>query len=244
MSRLFGGHHARALHQPAVGRRARNLPGCGLVSRRAGGAAASEPARSDPETERSRVELAAEIRSLKQRLSPETLRDPRIRAELAELDKQLAAALDQSRGRHRLPAGVPAPAVVPEPVRDADGYNLKPDPLRAQAAAELVEALRQYRAWSGNTPFRQMAARARQRVAHSTMCVALKNDDLPGLKVVLAIVAGCGGGQADQEKFATAWRRINAGVTAPEPSPAPEPGRAPAVPAPGKPAVPSLRVVR
>ncbi len=189
-----------------------------------------------------RAELAAEISSLKQRLSPEVLRDPRIRAELAELDKQVAAALEESRGRHRLPAGAAVPAASPEPVRDADGYNLKPDPLSAQTAAELVEALRQYRAWAGNTPFRQMAARARQRVAHSTMCVALKNDELPGLKVVLAIVAGCGGGQPDQEKFATAWRRINSGMTTPEPPPAPGPGGGPAVP--GQPSAPNLRVVR
>jgi hypothetical protein len=212
------------------------------VSRRPGGAAASQPGRGGPEAERVRAELAAEISSLKQRLSPEVLRDPRIRAELAELDKQVAAALEESRGRHRLPAGAVAPVVSAEPVRDADGYNLKPDPLRAQHAAELVEALRQYRAWAGNTPFRQMAARARQRVAHSTMCVALKNDELPGLKVVLAIVAGCGGGQPDQEKFATAWRRINGGLTTPEPAPGPD--RGPAVPGPGQPSVPSLRVVR
>lgn len=214
------------------------------MSRRAGGAAPSEPGRGGPEAERVRAELAAEISSLKQRLSPEVLRDPRIRAELAELDKQVAAALEESRGRHRLPAGAAAPAVSAEPVRDADGYNLKPDPLRAQTAAELVEALRQYRAWAGNTPFRQMAARARQRVAHSTMCVALKNHELPGLKVVLAIVAGCGGGQPDQEKFATAWRRINSGMTAPQPSPAPGPGQGPAAPGPGQPSAPSLRVVR
>lgn len=214
------------------------------MSRRAGGAAATEPGHPGPQSGLSCAELAAEIRSLQQRLSPEILRDPRIRAELAELDKQVAAALDQSRGRHRLPAGAVAPAASPEPVRDADGYNLKPDPLQAQTAAELTGALRQYRAWAGNTPFRQMAARARQRVAHSTMCVALKSDDLPGLKVVLAIVAGCGGGQADQEKFATAWRRINAGMIAPQPSPAPGPGRGPAAGGSAPPAVPSLRVVR
>jgi hypothetical protein len=49
-------------------------------------------------------------------------------------------------------------------------------------------------------------------VAHSTMCVALKSDTLPGLKVVIAIVAGCGGGDDDQQVFATAWRRISSGT--------------------------------
>jgi hypothetical protein len=220
------------------------------VSRRGGSAAARDQAGPRPrpghETERGPAELAAEIRRLRQQLSPEALSDSRIRAELAELDRQVASALDHSRGRHRLPAGAVAPAVAPGPVRDADGFNLKPDPLAAQTAAELVRALRQYRAWSGNTPFRQMAAQARQRVAHSTMCVALKSEELPGLKVVLAIVAGCGGSQSDQQKFATAWRRINDGSLAglgPGPAAGPEPGRA-AVPATGKAAGTSLRVVR
>jgi hypothetical protein len=220
------------------------------VSRRGGTAAASDQARpqapADREAERGRVELAAEIRRLRQQLSPDALSDPRIRAELAELDRQVASALDHSRGRHRLPAGAAAPSVALGPVRDADGYNLKPDPLQAQTAAELVRALRQYRAWSGNTPFRQMAAQARQRVAHSTMCVALKSEELPGLKVLLAIVAGCGGSQSDQQKFATSWRRINdRSLTGPGPGrtaqPGPDPG---AVPAAAKGTGPSLRVVR
>jgi hypothetical protein len=56
-----------------------------------------------------------------------------------------------------------------------------------------------------------MAAQARQKVSYSRMCVALKGDDRPGLQIVVAIFAGCGGGENDQRAFATAWRRISSG---------------------------------
>ncbi len=143
-------------------------------------------------------------------MRPGVLNHPRISAELEELDQLVAAGLDHRRGRHRLSA-VTAPACG-APVRDAAGYTLKPDPLTARTSAELVAALRRYREWAGNTPFREMAARARWKVAHSTMCVTLKSDTLPPLKVVVAIVAGCGGTDDDQQAFATAWRRINSGT--------------------------------
>lgn len=101
---------------------------------------------------------------------------------------------------------------APEPIRDADGYSTKPDPLAARTAAELVAALREYREWAGRPSFRRMAARSRQKVAHSTICTALRRDDeLPKFNVVLAIVAGCGGGDRDLRAFATAHRRINLG---------------------------------
>jgi hypothetical protein len=154
------------------------------------------------------AELAADIGRLRRRLTRrDLLNHPRISAELEELDQVVAAGLDhrRGRGRHRLPAGTAA-------VRDVTGYDIKPDPLTARTGAELVDVLRKYRQWAGNTPFRAMASRARWEVAHSTMCVALKSDTLPALKVVVAIVAGCGGGDDDRQAFATAWRRISFGA--------------------------------
>jgi hypothetical protein len=57
-----------------------------------------------------------------------------------------------------------------------------------------------------------MAAQARQAVAHSTMYAVLNSDnELPKLKVVIAIIAGCGGGDEEQRAWATAWRRIALG---------------------------------
>jgi len=106
-----------------------------------------------------------------------------------------------------------APAVTPPtPVRDAEGYDLQPDPLAAMTASELIAALREYRAWAGDPPYRAMATQARQAVAHSTMYAVLNgNTELPKLKVVIAIIAGCGGSDEEQRTWATAWRRIALG---------------------------------
>jgi len=41
------------------------------------------------------------------------------------------------------------------------------------------------------------------------MCVALNSEQLPPLNVVLAIVTGCGGSSADQERFAAAWHYLS-----------------------------------
>jgi hypothetical protein len=169
--------------------------------------AAGEPERGEPR-------LAVDIRRIRQRLDPGALSNPQVSTELQELYKQVMAELDQRRGRHRLSPGSPAAPVVvaapvvPRPVRDARGFDLKPNPLAASTSAELVVSLRRYREWSGDTPFRKMAAQARQKVSSSRMCTALRNDSLPTLKVVLAIVEGCGGSPDDQRAFATAWRRI------------------------------------
>ena len=95
-------------------------------------------------------------------------------------------------------------------VSDAEGWgDLKPDPLDAHTPQELVAALRRYREWAGAPSFRQMAARAGQKVAHTTMHTALKSSDrLPKFDVLMAIVVGCGGDENDQRAFATSWRRI------------------------------------
>jgi hypothetical protein len=148
-------------------------------------------------------------------VTPGALNDPQVKTALLQLDRLMALALGPSRGRHRQ-QGIGADILArPEPVRDAWGYDLKPSPLTARTSAEFVTALRDYRAWAGKPPYRLMAARAQQCVAYSTMCVALNSGDLPALKVVIAIIVGCGGGSDDQEKFVTAWRRISSGNLGP-----------------------------
>jgi hypothetical protein len=169
----------------------------------------TQPDRREASGPAGAAELAADISRIRHRLMrPGMLTHPGISAELEELDRQVAGSLSARRGRHRLSAAVA--------VRDTTGYDLKPDPLTAQTGAELVAALRKYREWAGRTPFRAMAERARWEVAHSTMCVALRSSELPSLKVVVAIVAGCGGEDDDQQLFATAWRRISS-AEPPEP---------------------------
>ena len=101
------------------------------------------------------------------------------------------------------------PALVP--VRDAEGYDLKPNPLVARTPGELLAALREYRAWAGSPPLRKMAAAAHPKVAHTTMWSALNGRELPKFHVVMAIIQGCGGSQEDLRAFATAHRRINLG---------------------------------
>jgi hypothetical protein len=101
------------------------------------------------------------------------------------------------------------------PPQDWRSYNLRPDPLAAHTPAEFVEMLRRYRIWAGEPSYRDMASQCRQAVAASTLCTALGRNDLPRLRVVLAIIAGCGGTEEDQQQFATAWRRIRLPPEAP-----------------------------
>lgn len=171
-----------------------------------------------PMPERDVTGLVRDIRRLGRRLlSVGAINDPQVQAALHQLDRQVADVISPGRGRHRLLSGGLDAVAPSEAIRDTRGYNLKPNPLTATTSAEFVKALRQYRAWAGNVPYRQMAARAQQTVAHSTLFVALNSNELPALKVVIAIIVGCGGSIDDQQKFATAWRRINSGhLGAPE----------------------------
>lgn len=154
----------------------------------------SSQAEPQPHPDQEVTALIGDLRQIGRRLqSARTLDHPRVRAALGQLDNELAAVLGQSRGRHRI---------------QVSGTNLMSDPLAPNTSAEFVTALRQYRASNGNTSFRQMAIRARHVVPHSAMCMALNCEQLPPLKVVLAIVAGCGGGIVDQERFATAWHYL------------------------------------
>jgi hypothetical protein len=92
---------------------------------------------------------------------------------------------------------------------DAAGQDLRPDPGQARTPAELMTALREYRIWAGKPSYREMAQRSGQQAAASTMCEALRSDELPGrLAIVEAIIAGCGGGDDDRRRFASAWRTL------------------------------------
>ena len=108
---------------------------------------------------------------------------------------------------------------------DLQGYELKPDPLAARSAADLILALREYRVWAGDPSFRTMARKAAQRVSASALCVALGDaalhrDELPRLPVIIAVVAACGGDQDDHAAWATAWRLLRMGKRPAEARPA------------------------
>jgi hypothetical protein len=147
----------------------------------------------------------------------ETLEHPKVLSELHKLQEQVTEQLayaDRNTGRHRSTVG----KAISQQISDATGFDLKPNPLTATTPAEFIEALRQYKAWSGEPSWRRMATQAGQVVVHSTMYTAMNGDALPKLEVVKAIIIGCGGGEDDLSSFASAWRRITSGRTQ---SPAP-----------------------
>jgi hypothetical protein len=118
--------------------------------------------------------------------TPETLEHPKVRSELHLFEKQVArqlAYIAEGRGRHRSAS-------------------------EETMSQHAIEALWQYRAWSGDPPWRTMAERADQAVVHSTMYNAMNGDALPKLLVVRAIIIGCGGNEEDVSSFVNAWRRL------------------------------------
>jgi hypothetical protein len=140
----------------------------------------------------------------------ETLEHPKVLSELQKLEEQIADQLahpDRTPGRHRSTVGT----AISQQISDAAGFDLKPDPLQATTPTEFLEALRQYKFWSGDPSWRRMAKRAGQAVVHSTMYAAMNGDAMPKLEVVKAIIVGCGGGEDDLSSFASAWRRIGSG---------------------------------
>ncbi len=130
------------------------------------------------------------------------------------LQAALLALTDQACEAERLPdpAG---------PILDAEGFDLRPDPLTARTSAELVACLRSYRAWSGQPSLRKIATQAGHAASHAAIRAVLNSDSMPGLPKVVAIVAGCGGSREDQQSFATAWRRITMNKPAGEPTQSP-----------------------
>jgi hypothetical protein len=166
----------------------------------------------DIETEAAATVTA--IAGLRRRLRrPEMLEHPAVLGELRKLEEQVTAQLadqaSRSPGRHRSADAGTASRRADRQIGDANGFDLKPDPLAAATEAQFIRALWDYKAWSGDPSWRTMAARGGQRVVHSTMYGAMHGSALPKLEVVKAIISGCGGGEEDLRAFATAWRRID-----------------------------------
>ena len=89
---------------------------------------------------------------------------------------------------------------------------------------------------AGNPSYREMAQRSGRRAGASTMYEALSADKLPSkLSIVEAIVAGCGGGEDDLRRFASAWRRLamkDRATATVQPADPPGPARQPVRPRP------------
>lgn len=100
-----------------------------------------------------------------------------------------------------------------EPViPDADGINLKPDPLEAGSLAELEDLVRDYRKWAGEPSTRKIAQRSQGIFSHATASKIIYNrPHKPPLKMeyLIGIIRGCGGDQAEQQRWVTAWRILS-----------------------------------
>ena len=135
------------------------------------------------------------------------------RETVREARRELALVLnewEQLNRRLQNPGHYPEAAapVVPDP----PDLNLCPDPGGVRTPAEFMETLRKYRKWAGDPSFRAMEHVIRkQRGLHfaaSTIHAALKGQDLPSLQKVQAVITACGGSEAHQQMFTTAWRRL------------------------------------
>ena len=162
---------------------------------------------SAPADIEARARITATIISgLRARLRDEKiLRHNMVLHELHLLLEQMNSRLglpEPGRGRHR----------ADDTADDASGDDsLKPDPRSVTTPAEFLNALWQFRAWSGDPSWRRMAKQSRYRVAHSTMHQAMKDGALPKLEVVEAIILGCEGTDEDLRAFLAARRRISSG---------------------------------
>jgi hypothetical protein len=71
-----------------------------------------------------------------------------------------------------------------------------------------MDTLRMYRIWAGNPSYRVMQLRCSNRFAASTICTALRSDELPTQDMVRAIITACGGPDEHLHAFVSAWRRL------------------------------------
>jgi hypothetical protein len=133
-----------------------------------------------------------------------------LREHVARTTTALAAAKEELISTRAREAAIAARLKARKVLPDVGGYQrLRPDPLSAQTATELIDVLRQFRTWAGNPSYRDMALRSGRRAGASTMCTVLGGSELPArLEVIDAIIEGCGGTDEDRQKFATAWRKL------------------------------------
>jgi len=166
--------------------------------------------RADPEAEATATATA--IAGLRRRLRrPGTLEHPAVKHELRMLEEQVFITVQATmHGKHESSQTPAHSRHDGEQISDAFGFDLRPDPLAAATPEQFIRTLWQYKVWSGDPSWRKMAARAEQRVVHSTMHAAMNGNALPKLDVVKAIIIGCGGNDDDLRTFVTAWRRLEA----------------------------------
>jgi hypothetical protein len=177
-----------------------------LMRRLVEGAAAAGDVRSAAEAVRACMAEAENLYQLAVSEREKALELARQAADETARARLLQAAAARTFEETRTKRERPVPAA---PAQDAPGCSLRPDPTGSRSAAQLMEALRQFRTWAGNPSYRDMARMCNGRPAASTMCKALSGEGLPArFEVIDAVIVACGGAEEDRERFATAWRRL------------------------------------
>lgn len=134
-------------------------------------------------------------------LSPNTVRVNLCHAR-KNMREAMGEAVEEERSREGQGAAGENSGLEAESALRLDGYCAPRTP------AELIDAIRRFRARAGNPSFRKMSERSGGRVRPSAMCEALKGNSLPRLTVIDAIVRGCEGAEEDRKRFALAWRDL------------------------------------
>lgn len=90
----------------------------------------------------------------------------------------------------------------------------KPDPLSARTLSELEDCLLSLWEWAGRPSSRKLAARSDGAFSHATVSKLIhQKPGKPALKLeyVLGFVRACDAGQAEQQRWITAWRIVTQG---------------------------------
>lgn len=88
------------------------------------------------------------------------------------------------------------------------GGGLLTDPQTARSPEELMDLLREFRSWHDNPSYRVMEAQCKHEVSASTFCTVMKGSKLPKLRVVAAVIEGCGGSSDDVNRYVAAGRKL------------------------------------
>ena len=164
----------------------------------------------DPDAEAAAITNA--ITGLRRRLRrPGAVENPEVRSSLEELLAEVPVFDDQDRkpGRHRSPGAQPPGCEQDSPQAQESRPATKPDPAAIQTPAELVSALRDFKACSPKASWRKIAARGGQLAVHSTIYQALqRSTSRPSLEVVQTLISGCGGSAAEVADYTAAWHRV------------------------------------
>lgn len=127
----------------------------------------------------------------------------------APVSLALPTAPSAQRAVHRARGRKPPSSASPlaPPLDDADGHDLRPDPLASTTPAELMKCARQFRIWAGNRGLRVMSLHIRHALSAQTLSILLRSDQLPRqMETMRLLIEACGGDVEYQKRFITAWR--------------------------------------